>query len=144
MPVLKRGTSIVVFHFGGGRRRAVLELAKKAAGTAAARSSITDWTAEIHQASPLKPAWVSSSPDRLAASLADPDQLERLEGYLGRPRANRRLPQDLRRREVEAWLDLPGECEALARASWVEVEDDALEAALGAIVEAMVRRGRAS
>ena len=143
-PVVRRGSAILVFHFGGGRRRAVLELAKRAAGPSAARCSITGWTAEIHQASPVKPAWVSPSPHRLAASLADLEQLERLERYLGRPRANQHLPQDLRRREVEAWLDLPGECEALEKASWVEVEDADLEAALGAISEAMTRRGAAS
>ncbi len=138
-PVLSHGASIQVFHFGGGRRRAVLELARRAAGAVASTCQCDDWSMTLRQRSAAKPAWLNPAPAQLAAFLTDEEQLSRLERHLGRPQANRRLPPDLRRQEVSAWLDLEGECEALRESRWITVQDPALEAALTAISESLHR-----
>jgi hypothetical protein len=69
--------------------------------------------------------------------LIDADRIPRLERTLGRPRANQRLPMDLRVREVEAWLDLPGEERVFREVVWEPVTDSDTRGALETIARAL-------
>ena len=129
------GATVRVFHFGGARRRAVLELLAAQDPAAPLPGDITDWLIALPGTIAARPAWLS----RPAASLgpAIDARLERLERTLGRPAANRRLPREARLAEVRDWLRLDEELAALRRATWAHTSDPEAETilmAIGAVV----------
>ena len=133
------GATAWVFHFGGARRRAVLELLAARDPGAPSPGDITDWLIALPGTVAARPTWL----DGPAAAL-DPAidaRLERLETTLGRPAANRCLPRDARLAEVRGWLRLDEELAAFRRAIWHRVADPEAETVLMAIGAAVLAKG---
>ena len=119
-PVIHRIGRTWVFHFGGGRRQALLELL-------AAREpdsdveSVTAWYVVFKGVVQMKPPWLTRS----GAAMIDltlAEHLEPLERTLARPRANRKLPDGMRVQEVRAWLDTEVELKHIREAEWLAPE----------------------
>lgn len=130
------GASAYLFHFGGARRRAVLELlAAQDLGTPDP-AEINDWCLILPADVADKPAWLTH-PRPATLHLAVAARLERLEEMLGRPAANKRLPLDARLDEMRGWLRLDEELVSLRGAPWTRghpPEVTAVLRALGAAV----------
>jgi hypothetical protein len=108
-----------VFHFGGARRRAVIELLARRVEVGS-RVRINEWFLELDEPGGPKPAWlVDASPAALALSIDS--RLEHLERVLGRPFSNKRLPRAVRVDEVTHWLALEEEVEAIRSSVWMLV-----------------------
>lgn len=116
------------FHFGGGQRKAVLELvASSTPGTP--RISANGWFVTLPGTVEEKPAWLGrTTPGLLDVAIGA--RLAALERALGRPMANRHLPQAMRVEEVRPWLDIPDELGALRSARLVRASDPELRNAL--------------
>jgi hypothetical protein len=85
------------------------------------------------------PSWIRQiGPGSLELRIAD--SLERLERQLGRPKANAKLPVDLRLREVQGWLRLREEVEAIRTSTWVLAESQLLESRLRVLAEGIDSR----
>jgi ATP-dependent Lhr-like helicase len=136
------GASVLVFHFGGARRRSVLELLAARSADALPPGDITDWFLALNGTVAARPAWL----DRPAAALGSmidlmiDARLERLESLLGRPAANRRLPRAARLAEVREWLRLDEELAAFRRSIWRRADDPEVETILAALGAAMLTR----
>jgi hypothetical protein len=113
-----------VFHFGGARRRAVLELLASRDADAPPPGDITDWFIALPGVPLARPAWLDCPAAALLPALAA--RLDRLETLLGRPAANRRLPHAARLAEVRGWLQLDDELAAFRRATWHRPTDPEL------------------
>ena len=126
-PVVVKDGVPVVFHFGGARRKAVLDLVLGEAGAASAK--VTPWQLSLASGGAEKPEALSASVAHvLAAELSDPELVYELEKTLGRPYANARLPDEDRAREIAGWLRLEDEVAAINRARWVEPTNAAADA----------------
>lgn len=126
----------LVFHFGGGRRRAVFELVR---GEGVVK--VNEWVIQLAGKVVHKPEWIGrQGPGVLTLRVSE--RLDALERVLGRPMANRRLPHHLRVREVEEWLDIEGELAAARQARWVQPAGTEVVAALELIGRATIE-GRA-
>lgn len=134
------GAAVWVFHFGGARRRAVLELLAAQAPDAPPRGDITDWFLALPAPPAAPPAWLVGTAAALGPTIAA--RLERLERTLGRPAANRRLPRSARLAEVRGWLRLEEELAALRRATWERIADAEIGTILTAIGAAVLARGK--
>lgn len=130
------GATVWVFHFGGARRRAVLELLAARGLDAPPPGDITDWQIVLPGAVAVRPPWLDG-PATALEPLIDA-RLERLERTLGRPAANRRLPRAARLAEVRGWLRLDEELAALRRATWARISDPDAETMLVAIGAAVL------
>lgn len=126
--VLHDSVQTHAFHFGGGRRKAVLELvASSTAGTP--RIAANGWFVTFPGTVEEKPAWLGRATPALL-DVAIGTRLAALERSLGRPMANRHLPEAMRVEEVRGWLDIPGELQALSTARWTPVTDPVLRGVL--------------
>lgn len=126
------GATAYVFHFGGARRRAALELLAARGRDAPAPRAITDWMLALPAGLRAKPGWLApSSPATLDSAVAG--RLAELERTLGRPAANRRLPLEARLDEVRGWLRLDDELARCRAACWTRPRDPAVEAVLRAL-----------
>jgi ATP-dependent Lhr-like helicase len=127
-PVLHDAGLTYVFHFGGGRRKAVLKLiVDAAAGASGVRTS--EWFITLPGQFQSPPVWLAQvTPALLSFAIAR--NLDSLEYTLGRPGANRRLPVEARQEEVGAWLKLPEEVAAIHAAKWYTPAEPDLVAAL--------------
>lgn len=131
-PVLRHDGRMFVFHFGGGRLRAVLELL--AAQSSVSREvRINEWWLAMRTSEVAKPSWILRGTPALL-ELAISTQLESLERTLARPRANRELPRLVRVNEVSGWLQLERELEVVERAEWVAAPNERVRRALECIV----------
>lgn len=125
-----------VFHFGGGRRHAVLDLIRRAADRSLSGLKTNAWFLSL-------PGDVGEAPAPLAAAgpgtlrVQIHQHLDALERTLGRPLANRRLPVDVRVEEVEGWLAVEDEVEEIKRAQWRRTGDRETEAALRLLARAI-------
>ena len=121
-PVIFSQGDVIVFHFGGGRRRAFLKLLADRAGLKRSEIGIDDYTMRLTSGHPEKPHWMSNvGAGVLSATLAD--QLEKLENTLARPTANKYLPRELRLLEVEGWMNVAAQMAAIASSEWVIADD---------------------
>jgi ATP-dependent helicase Lhr and Lhr-like helicase len=123
---LRAGSQLLVFHFGGGRRQALLQLLE---GLTIA--SVNRWLLNVGNSA-------ERTQERLRRGLRlgslrqeVAEQLSRLEHMLGRPKGNARLPTEVRIDEVMAWLAVDEEMAAWAQVNLVEATDPALQTALG-------------
>jgi ATP-dependent helicase Lhr and Lhr-like helicase len=140
-PTIYLDGSQCVFHFGGSRRRMVLDLLLELTGLSG-RFRVDEWAVWQQTERVLAgqtPSWLSRwSPAQLAVLLTG-TRLERAERSLGRPHENRCLPVNLRIREVVEWLDLEHEHDSLAHATWKPVRDPDTEKALQVIAASLAR-----
>jgi hypothetical protein len=127
-----------VFHFGGARRRAIIELLARRAEVGS-RARINEWFLELEELGDPKPGWlVAAGPAALALSIDS--RLEHLERVLGRPFSNKRLPRAVRVDEVTQWLALEEEVEAIRSAVWMSILPDEVQRALEVLAGQMSRR----
>ena len=118
-PVLRVGDAGYVFHFGGARRKAVIELLASRGPGPSPELEVNGWFLRIERWDGQRPGWLTGTgPGILELAIAD--NLHRLERTLARPFANRKLPIDVRIDEVRGWLNAPGELEALEASDWTE------------------------
>ncbi len=134
------GATVWVFHFGGARRRAVLELLAAQNPFAPPPGDITDWFLALPASFVARPAWLGGTADALEPTIAA--RLERLERALGRPAANRHLPRSARLAEVGGWLRLDEELAAVRRATWARVADAEIGTILAALGAAVLAWGK--
>jgi hypothetical protein len=120
-PTLQTEGWTYFFHFGGDVRAALLSLffsvSKETKGIVS-----TDWSIKIpgnHQVLPTCLEKISAAAMRIEISKCIP-QLEKL---LARPRANEFLPLNLRRIEVEGWLQIDRQLKLLSEAKAVKLRN---------------------
>jgi len=116
-PGIETDAGWVFFHFGGVRRRAVIQLAQAAHCTKPLEefTAITGWFVICD--APQPPKWLLSAKPGLV-EIGISSEFERLEGTLARPWANKKLPDDLRIKEVQEWLTLSPELSRVQAAEW--------------------------
>jgi len=120
-PLVEEGEDVVVFHFGGGRRQAILELICELSGRSQSWD-VNEWCIRISGRTVSKPAWLLEfGPASLELQLDN--HLEHLERRLGRPFANRQLPRILRVDEVRQWLNVDAEVGRIQEAVWQAPSD---------------------
>ena len=113
-PVIKIGGMKYVFHFGGSRRKAFLQLA-----ASSDKVKVTEWFISLSDTASGKPAWAHHITDwRLDSAVSE--NLDSLERTLNRPKANQILPLAARQEEIRQWLSLEEELHELQYASWDE------------------------
>jgi len=132
------GEAMYVFHFGGARRQAVLELAARDTPTHAG-PMITPW---FIRCPPLAgpPSWLLKATTALL-ELRIIARLDVLERTLARPYANLALPIAIRVDEVRGWLDIDGELNEIHRAQWQVGLDEEVRKVLQGFVHIGNRTG---
>jgi ATP-dependent Lhr-like helicase len=133
-PTLPHHGGLVVFHFGGARRRAVIELILTHAANAAYGVLANEWFLELPKYRGSVPDWLTA-PSPSVLELLINSNIDKLERSLARPWANKHLPMDLRVAEVRGWLDLPQEVELIQKAQWVPPPDEDVETALRILLD---------
>lgn len=105
-PALCEEHATYVFHFGGARRRSVLELLIRATGVGGLKVNPwyvrSDWSLERLQ------EWLRAARGPQLEFVIG-TELERLERTLARPYTNRHLPMSVRLHDVREWLRLDTE-----------------------------------
>jgi ATP-dependent Lhr-like helicase len=135
-PIVQDDRWAYCFHFGGARRKQVIELAAEQASHRLERHDVNDWYMKLTGSSLRKPTWLtSSSPATLDVAIAA--RLEHLERGLGRPRANAHLPQAIRIDEVRGWLQIDDELDNFRQAQVSAPTDVALRHVLLSLVAAL-------
>lgn len=134
-PVIEKSGQIYVFHFGGGKRKAIVSLIRDESNLSTSEVRINEWYIQIHKSKYLgKPEWLTSM-GHGSLSLAIHHNFDRLERDLARPYINKRLPPNLRYEEIASWLDLENELKIYAESQWVECCDDSLIGVLGVFAD---------
>jgi ATP-dependent Lhr-like helicase len=137
-PVVESGGRRYVFHFGGARRQAVIQLAAQTADRPHAGIVVNEWYLSLPDRGVRKPRWIDdASPWRI--ELAIGAKLDSLENTLGRPRANKWLPMEARIDEVKRWLFLEDELRTLQEATWSSETDGDVAAVLRDLVGVLER-----
>ncbi len=140
-PLVHGDDAAYLFHFGGARRRAVIELAAAHRGHQLAKDASNEWYLRLSAGSVDKPTWLTGvGPATLDLQIAS--HLETLERTLGRPAANKRLPIDVRIDEVRGWLHLEAEVAQLHASRWVPVREVELRRILLALKSNIAARSR--
>lgn len=121
-PQVSTAEGMVVFHFGGARRKACLELLARRAGVEDA-VKFSDYFIRIPTFDGAKPGWLQNA-GVATLELLIGQHLQRLERVLARPAANRHLPIDMRLAEVSEWLNVPRQLEAIAASMWMVMDAD--------------------
>ena len=132
LSVIRFDGDLLAFHWGGGRRKAVLELLQRTNGEVGKRNRVNEWFVKLKTGLSAKPGWMIA-PSVSAVELDIEDHLTDLEWWLARPLVNKKLPYAARRDEVSQWLRLEHELQWLAEAQWTEVSDSATRFALSTI-----------
>lgn len=125
-PIVASNQFTLVFHLGGSRRQAVINLAARCQGV---QLVVNEWLIRFPGVVKVRPDWLSAIRDS-AVDLQIADDLERLETKLARPRANQKLPLSLRIREVREWLSAQEEVEAIKASQWKLCNDPEVREAL--------------
>jgi ATP-dependent Lhr-like helicase len=120
-PMLLTDQGTFVFHFGGARRKACLELLATRAGVEK-ELDFGDFYIRLPGRQPSKPSWLIDVGTATLEVLL-PQHLEKLEKALARPKANKKLPIELRIVEVREWLNVPSQLAAIQNSEWVRVDD---------------------
>lgn len=87
---------------------------------------INEWYIQLQKSDYSgKPEWLTAiGQGRL--SLAIHSNLDRLERDLARPYINKKLPQNLRYKEIASWFDMENELRTYADCQWIECRDEAI------------------
>lgn len=125
-PVIEKNGQIYVFHFGGGRRKAIMSLIRDENNLSHSVIRINEWYIQLQKSDYSgKPEWLTAiGQGRL--SLAIHSNLNRLERDLARPYINKKLPQNLRYEEIASWFDMENELRTYADCQWIECRDEAI------------------
>jgi ATP-dependent Lhr-like helicase len=121
-PCIEGDDATYCFHFGGARRKAVIDLAFEAQHPKGDKVTCNAWLVKLPTGGIEKPGWMSWAH---AATLdaAIQARIDKLERILGRPDANKRLPMSARLDEVRGWLHLDDEVSRLRMARLVPVAE---------------------
>ncbi|RNB82517.1 DEAD/DEAH box helicase [Brevibacillus nitrificans] len=128
-PVVEVGDELYIFHLGGIQMALVMELAEKSQGVDKRAFYPTPYYVRIPAASgQRKPKWLAfASFDRILLIAAE--QLDLIESRLGRPYANKVLPEEMRIKEVMGWLQVDRSLEWITKSVW-ETSGDSLSTSL--------------
>jgi len=142
-PLVQEGENTYVFHLGGGRRQAILEMIPWPDRRTLLK--VNEWFLVFcGEDLVAKPEWMS----RVGAGMVELEvhkRVEKLERTLGRPRSNRKLPLQVRIEEIKSWLQIDKEIGLLRNCLWVPVEDSDHIKALHILLRGIGRsKGRAS
>ena len=118
-----------VFHFGGSRRKLVLQMVGKKMVHRA-----NEWYISLPFLSEGKPLWAREA-EMYDGRLIDAENVDRLERELNRPRANQSLSLEVRLSELEGWLRLDEELKILKDAVW----NDDLDGETSEVLAALIR-----
>ncbi len=137
-PILAEGNGVVVFHFGGARRSALLRLLMELFGPGDG-VTVNEWFLRLPRNEVCRPSWIDNA--RLAlVEIQLGNHLDTLEHALRRPRANRQLPEEVRLAEVREWLHVESELAKIQQSVWTPVSDKTIHDALGRIYKSLVNR----
>ena len=137
-PVLEKDTGVFVFHFGGGRRRAVIEMILELNPEATKSTDINEWFLTLPAISiDKKPEWLTSF-GAATLEISIEERVDKLERSLGRPSSNKYLPIDLRVDEVRHWLQLELELKNFQESHWTNVTDNDITNALSTLIKEFV------
>jgi len=122
------------FHFGGSRRKAVIDLALDTQVTVSEEVTTNGWLMRLPAGALEKPGWMAEV-SAAALDVTIRARIDGLERVLGRPAANKRLPMDVRLDEVRGWLQLDNEVSQLRAARLVPVAEVELQRILREIAK---------
>lgn len=131
-PVVKRDGYTYVFHFGGARTHAFIELVVKEYSLASI-IKVNDWYIRFHDVDFVgKPeAFTRLNSFILKLSLQENEKLlSKLEKIMNRPYANKGLPLKVRLSEIWGWLSPDLEIETIVNSSWEFLKDKEKESVL--------------
>lgn len=135
-PVLYEGGHSYVFHLGGARRRAVIELIMSNNRESIPSIEITEWFLVIPGIYSRRPRWLEENDPRYLAHMIA-DSLEKYEALLGRPKSNKKLPLKARIHEVQEWLDFENELCSIGGSKWIIVKDENVAFSLRALISSL-------
>ena len=122
-PVVRLSDVSAVFHFGGARRRAMLQLALQVGSDSVL--GVDGWAIYFAGRVDQKSAVLETLRPGLVESMIA-GRLSALEKVLARPHANAALPLNWRIEEVRQWLATEKECEVIRESRWEEPLDSDL------------------
>ena len=134
-PIVKTRGKCHVFHFGGTRRETVLKLSADKASQRALLDQ-NEWFVTIEDGFEERPQRIDQCNKTELEPLIN-NRVDSLENQLGRPRANRNLPDTVRIEELIRWLNLDIECEDIRESQWQEQIDREQEAIFRLIVNTL-------
>lgn len=122
-PILKTNDQYYVFHFGGGRRKAIIEMILELNHLSSGDIKVNEWFLHFSKTKgDRKPEWISSlGPSMIEIQIGN--KIGKLERSLGRPLSNKKLPMNLRIEEVRQWLQIERELQIINKSSWVNISD---------------------
>jgi len=124
-PVIGKSGHIYVFHFGGGKRKAIIGLIRDENKFEASEIRVNEWYIKFPESIfKGKPDWITAIGFG-QLSLAIQSNLDKLERALARPYINKKLPINLRYKEVSSWLNLENELNIYTESQWLECTADA-------------------
>lgn len=138
-PILESDDTVYVFHFGGTRRQAAIELAAEAANQKLKAGTVNAWYLKLPSGPNVKPRWLTDVPAS-SLDIGILSKLDSLEYTLGRPSANKELPIDVRLDEIRGWLRIDVEAKSLSASVWTRPSDPELRRVLRAFVAAPIRK----
>ena len=134
-PVIEKSGQIYVFHFGGGKRKAIIGLIRDESYIGTSEVKINEWYIQLPKASyGGKPDWITSIGSG-SLSLAIHSNLDKLERELARPYINKKMPINLRFEEVSSWLNLENELSIYHESRWDKCGDDSVISVLSILTD---------
>jgi hypothetical protein len=134
-PVVRMKGRRYVFHFGGARRKAILQLITDAPRPPGG-VSVNEWYLTLDGLGVDKPRWIQDL-SGWKIELVVTSKLNSLEHVLGRPMANRRLPLAARVHEVKEWLHIEEELACLKTCIWTSDIDEDVALVLEGLVNTL-------
>lgn len=135
-PVLMVDGQICLFHFGGARRRALLDLVDSSTFV---NSNL--WFVILTTSTNVAQQALRRGVSRGSLRSAIVHRLAQLENILGRPHINKTLPEEVRTDEVVGWLDVDAEMQHWRHANIVPPPTEAATAALELLGRSVSRSG---
>ena len=132
-PVLHENGDSYIFHMGGARRRAVIELIMCSNREIIPGIEVTEWFLLIPGIHSERPAWINEQ-DYSILSCRIAKSLEKYEAILARPMSNKKLPVEARIHEVQEWLDFENELVSIGISKWMVVKDENVAFSLRALI----------
>jgi ATP-dependent Lhr-like helicase len=127
-PVVSVDDFDYVFHFGGIQMAILLELLRKCSNMEKAECFATPYYLRIPTTlDHRKPRWMNNV-DLHRIKLMVTEQLDQLEYKLGRPSANKYLPESIRMKDVMAWLAVEEKIGMIKESTWEEPEPERFDA----------------
>lgn len=132
-PVIRRNDLVYVFHFGGARTRAVLELIVNDYMLDSRVVEVSEWYICFNSVdfSEKPPAFKGFNLSLLKLSLQDSERLlSKIEKVMKRPAASKKLPFNVRVSEIWEWLNPEVEAEYVSGSRWEAPVDKEIEKVL--------------